>query len=480
MIGSSLKLNVVSSLLWKLCERGGVSLVQFILQILLARILLPEDYAVIVLTLVFINIANIFIQTGFNTALIQKKDITDSDYSSVFYVSLGIALFLYLILYILSPVLAEIYVQPLLTPVLRFIGLTLFFGAIISIQNAVIARNFQFKKSFIANMISSLLSGGIGVYLALNDYGVWALAAQQFLSTLFLLIILFVVVKWHPRLLFSIKRVKILFSFGWKLLMSRIIDNIYISTSSLVVGKLYSPDVLSYFNKSQQFPSIIFTNIETSIQSVMLPAYSQYQDEKTTIRSIMSRHLSISSFLVFPMMFGLAAVAESLVSILLTDKWLPLVPFLQIFCLLYAIRPIQTANIQAITAMGRSDMVLRIQIIKAIFGICMILVTMFIGVYAVAVALLITEFIATIINSRAIKILIDYNYIEQWKVMIASLLLSVIMGLFVWGLQFIVDFSPLPMLVFQIICGILLYLTMTRFINPSPYLYILETIKNLK
>ena len=380
----NLKTSVLSSLFWKFLERGGVSGVQFIVQIILARLLLPEDYGVIALIVVFIAISQTFVQSGLGTALIQKKKVTDADYSSVFYLSLGIALVFYCILFLGAPAIAAFYNQPLITPVLRVLGLTLFFGAVNTIQNAVIARNFLFRKLFVSSLGAVLLSGVVGVAMAYAGYGVWALVGQQLISAIALCIIMWFTVQWRPKLIFSVARVRELFSFGWKLLVSGLIDVTYTNLSSLIIGKLYPASMLGYYTKGKEFPNVLVSNINSSIQAVMFPAYAKNQDNRPMVKQIMRRALVTSAFLVFPAMAGLAAVAEPLIELLLTDKWLIAVPFLQIFCAVYALWPIHTVNLQAINALGRSDVFLKLEILKKIVGVSMLAVTVPIGIYAMA------------------------------------------------------------------------------------------------
>lgn len=363
------KSKVLSSLLWKFMERGGTQGIQFIVQIVLARILLPNDYGIISLIAIFITIANVFVQSGFNTALIQKKDANETDFSSVFYLSLFVAALLYVTLFSTAPFIANFYDTPQLVAVLRVLSITLFFGAFNSIQNAVISKKMQFKKLFFSSLGSMILSGMIGIVLAYAGFGVWALVAQQLINQFSIIVILWFTIKWRPKLIFSFERIKELFSYGWKLLVSSLIDTLDKNLRSLIVGKIYSPSMLGFYNRGDQFPQLIVSNINGSIQSVMLPALSSEQNNKQRVKEMVRRSIITSSFLVLPMMIGLAVIGEPLVKILLTDKWLPCVPFLQVFCLSYALWPIHTANLQAINALGRSDIFLKLEIIKKIIGL---------------------------------------------------------------------------------------------------------------
>jgi len=327
------KSMVLSSLFWKLMERSGTQGIGFIISMVLARLLLPEDYGLIALVTIFIVLANVFVQSGFNTALIQKKNADEVDFSSVFYLSLVVAALLYVIIYFSAPFIATFYSQPLLVPVLRVLSITLFIGAFNSIQNAFVARNMLFKRLFISSLGALIVSGIVGIVAAYQGWGVWALVAHQLTNQLTIAIILWFTVKWRPHLLFSFKRVKTLFAYGSKLLASALIDTLYRDLRTLIIARMYTPAMLGFYNRGQKFPELIVTNINGSIQSVMLPALSAHQDNRKRVKDMMRRAIVTSSFLIFPMMVGMAVVAEPLVKIVLTEKWLPAVPFLQIFCL---------------------------------------------------------------------------------------------------------------------------------------------------
>ena len=339
------KTKVVSSLLWKLMERGGTQGIQFIVQIVLARLLLPKDFGAIAIITVFISLAQVFVQSGFSSALIQNKDVNEVDFSSVFYLSLAVAMLLYVVIYFSAPYVATFYTQPILVPVLRVLSITLIIGAFNSIQNAFVARNMLFKRLFLSSLGSITISGIIGIITAYNGWGVWALVLQQLTSHLMATAILFITVKWRPQLLFSFERVKVLFAYGSKLLASALIDTFYRDLRTLIIGRMYTPEMLGFYNRGQQFPNVIISNIDGSIQSVLLPTLSAHQDNIKKVKEMMRRAIVTSTFFIFPMMIGMAIVAEPLVKIVLTEKWLPTVPFLQVFCFTYALMPIHTSNL---------------------------------------------------------------------------------------------------------------------------------------
>lgn len=470
------KNTVISSLIWKFLERGGVQGIQFVLSIILARLVTPKDYGVIAILLVFIQIATVFIQSGFNTALIQKKESDDLDFSSIFYLSLIVAALLYAILFLLAPFVSKFYTSESLTMYLRVLSLTLFFGAINSVQSAYVSKTMQFRRFFFSSMGSVIGSGIIGIILAFKGFGVWALVYQQLIRDFLICIILWFTVGWRPKLMFSFKRVKILFAFGWKLLVSGLLDTVFRNIYNLIVGKIYDKEVLGYFNRGQQFPQVIATNLDGSIQSVMLPTLSSHNDNVAEVKRITRRSISISAFLLMPCMFGLAAISEPLVKVLLTDKWLPCVPFLQLACISYAIYPIHTANLTGINALGRSDIFLKLEIIKKIITILNIVITIPFGIYAMAIGQVVSAFIASFINAFPNRKLMNYTYLEQWKDLMPSFLCSIIMAVCIWSLHFI-PISSILLLLLQILVGIVFYILLCTFLKIETFSYFINTIK---
>ena len=473
------KIRVISSLIWKLLERGGTQVVQFIVTLVLARILLPEDFGLIVLVSVFISIANIFVQSGFNTALIQKKDADEIDFSSVFYLCLLIATGLYAVLFIFAPNISIFFEEPKLALILRVVSITLFFGSVNSIQIAVIAKKMQFKKLFLSSFSAVVISAVVGIVMAVLQFGVWALVAQQLINQLCVTLILWFKVKWRPKLVFSIKRLKSLFSFGWKLLISGIIETLYRNLRSILIGKNFSSEMLGFYDRGDQFPKLIVNNIDGSIQSVMLPTLSSFQDDKKRVKEIVRRSIVTSSFIVFPMMVGLAVIAESLISIVLTDKWLPSVPLLQILSFYYALLPIQTANLQAINAIGRSDIFLRLEVIKKTLGIGILLVSIPYGVTAIAFSAIVVGVISSIINAYPNAKLINYSYIEQWKDIFPSFSISLLMGAIVYSVYWL-KLPDIWTIIIQITVGITIYIGIAKVLKLECYTYLVSTIKQIK
>jgi O-antigen/teichoic acid export membrane protein len=312
--------------------------------------------------------------------------------------------------------------------------------------------------------------------MAYAGYGVWALVGQQLISAIALCIIMWFTVQWRPKLIFSVARVRELFSFGWKLLVSGLIDVTYTNLSSLIIGKLYPVSMLGYYTKGKEFPNVLVSNINSSIQAVMFPAYAKNQDNRPMVKQIMRRALVTSAFLVFPAMAGLAAVAEPLIELLLTEKWLVAVPFLQIFCAVYALWPIHTANLQAINALGRSDIFLKLEILKKIVGLSMLAVTIPIGIYAMALGMVVTGIIATLINSYPNRLLLEYSFTEQWKDLMPALILSLVMCGVTYGVLFL-GLSTWATLILQIVIGVIVYVGLAWAVGLESLEYVLSTVK---
>ncbi len=473
---TNLRGKVLSGLFWKALENGGVQLVQLVISLILARLLGPERYGTISLLLVFIAIANVFIQTGFQTSLIQKKQVDDLDYSSVFYLSLGVATALYALIFAAAPAVAGFYHDPELKGMLRVLALMIFFGAVVSVQTAIVSRKMEFRKMCIASLLATCLSGTAGVIAAYRGLGTWALVVQQLGNQFLLMILLWGLVGWKPERRFSIKRIESLFSYGWKLMCSSLIDTVYNNLYTMVIGKIYQKDVVGYYNRGNQFPQLIVNNLAASIQAVMLPAFSASQEDKGRMKAMVRRSIVTSAFVVFPMMAGLIAVADPLISIILTEEWLPCVPFLQIMCVAYAMWPIHIANLQAINALGRSDIFLRLEIVKKVLGLLVLAVSIPFGIYAMVWLKAATDFIGTIINAYPNKKLLDYSFTEQWKDVFPALLLSVIMGAIVYSIQFVIHNNWL-LLITQILTGVLVYAGLSWLFKVESFRYLLGIVK---
>lgn len=468
--------SVLSNFIWRLAERSGAQIVQLIVSIVLARLLLPSDYGTVALMTVFISILGIFINCGLGSALIQKKNADNVDFSTVFYAQLVFCGIIYTGLFIGAPYIADFYRIPEMTSMIRVLSLTLVIAGVKNIQVSYVSKHMQFKRFFFATLGGTVGAAGVGIGMALLGFGAWALIAQSLFNNAVDTLILWVTVKWRPIRAFSFQRLKGLFSYAWKLLVSGLLDTVYNNLRSLIIGKVYSANDLAYFNRGKSWPSVIVENINSSIDSVLFPSMSSVQDEKGSLKAMTRRSIKISTFVMAPLMMGLAFTGEPLIRLLLTDKWLPCVPFQVIFCISFMFYPIHTANLNAIKALGRSDIFLKLEIIKKIVGLIALAVTVPISVMAMGYSLLFTSLTNQIINSWPNKMLLNYGYFEQLKDILPGILLAVAMGCCIYPIQWI-GLPDIVTLCIQLPLGAAIYITGSKLFKLESFEYLWGMVK---
>lgn len=469
--------TVFSNFMWRFAERSGVQLVTFVVSIILARLLVPEDYGKIALITVFTTILQVFVDSGLGTALIQKKDADDLDFSSVFYFNVVVCIALYGGMFVAASSIAKFYNDLSLTPIIRVISLTIVISGVKGIQQSYVSKNMLFKRFFYSTLGGTVFSAVFGIALAYMGFGVWAIVGQQLSNTAIDTLILWITVKWRPQKMFSWIRLKELLSFGWKMLVSALLDTVYTNIRSLVIGKIYSSSDLAFYNQGDKFPTVIVNNINTSIDSVLLPTLAEEQDDRERVKNMTRRAIKVSTYIMAPLMMGLAFCATSIVELILTEKWLPCVPFLQIFCVTYMFYPIHTANLNAIKAIGRSDLFLKLEIAKKIVGMILLLSTMWFGVMAMAYSLLVSMITSMIINSWPNRKLLKYSFKEQMIDIFPSIALAVAMGIVVSFVDKL-GFSSALTLLIQVPTGALIYLIGSKVLYLDSFKYLLEIIKS--
>ncbi len=473
---AELKAKVIAGVFWKFAERIGIQGFQFVVQILLARLLFPRDYAIVALVNVVLFICDTLLSSGFGTSLVQKKEVDDADYSSVFYISVGASALLYGVLFLTAPFFALFYQEPTLVGVLRVQAFILVIGAFRAIPTAVLTRTMDFRKSFVAGVGGIIASGSVGVTLAWFGYGVWALVFSQLASAVAATIILWVKVAWRPIRAFSLDRLKTLFAFGWKILCACMLEAVYSSLRTLFIGKMFDKDVLGYYNRGDSLPQLAASTLDATISSVMMPAFSASQDDKALVRGLLRRSLVTSCFVVFPVLIGLAAAARSVVTILLSEKWLGCVAFMQLGCLASALFPIHTSNVQVVNALGRSDIFLRQEIVKKVVGVALLLVSLPFGVYAVVASGVVFSVICTFINAWPNWKLLDYSPWQQWGDVLPSLVLALVMGAAAWGIT-LLSWNVWATLGVQVLVGLVVYLGGAWLLRFECLSYVLKTMR---
>lgn len=470
--------KIFSNFIWRFAERCGAQLVTFIVSIILARLLAPEDYGTIALVTVFTTILQVFVDSGLGTALIQKKNVDDLDFSSVFYFNFNVCIVLYIGMFLVAPSIAGFYDDDSLIPIIRVLSLTLLISGVKGIQQSYVSRNMLFKRFFFATLGGTIFSAFLGIGLAYAGFGVWAIVVQQLSNTAIDTLILWITVKWRPKKMFSWERLKVLLSFGWKLLVSSLLDTVYNNLRNLIIGKFYSSADLAYYNQGDKFPKLIVTNINNSIDSVLLPTLSSEQDQRERVKDMTRRAIKTSTYIMAPLMMGLAFCATSIVRIVLTEKWLPCVPYLQIFCITYMFLPIHTANLNAIKAMGRSDYFLKLEIAKKTIGMILLLCTMRFGVMVMAYSLLISTVTSMIINSWPNKSLLGYSFKEQMSDIFPGILIAFLMGIVVLLIQ-LLEFPDILILILQIVLGAVMYIGLSVIFKVESFEYLCNMIKNI-
>lgn len=470
------KKTVTTNFFWRFFERCGAQGVSFIVSILLARLIEPEAYGVIALVTVFTNILQVFVDSGMANALIQKKEADDLDFSTVFFFNFVVCLILYIGIFLAAPWIASFYGDLELTAIVRTLCLIVIISGVRNVQQAYVSKTMQFKRFFFATIGGTVVSAMVGIVMAYLDFGVWALVAQQILNAGVGTLLLWFTVEWRPRKMFSRQRLKGLFSYGWKLLAASLLDRVYNELRSLIIGKMYSSADLAYYNRGNQFPNVIVTNINTSIDSVLLPTMSAEQDHSERVRAMTRRAIKTSTYIMMPLMMGLAICAEQIVRLLLTEAWLPCVPYLRIFCITYAFYPIHTANLNAIKAMGRSDMFLKLEIIKKIVGLIALGISMWFGVIWMANSLLVTTLISSIVNAFPNRKLLGYSYFDQIRDMLPQICLSCVMGAAVYCVQFF-EMNDVLTLTIQVALGATIYIVGSRLFQLESFVYIWKMLK---
>lgn len=471
--------GLLNNLFWKFSERIASQLVSLVVSIILARLLMPSDYGAIAMVTVFITLAQVLVEGGFSGALIQKKNADRLDFSSVFYFVLAISILLYVILFILAPFISEFYGEgyEVLTLVFRVLGVQVIIFGINSVQQAYVSREMMFRKFFYSTLVGTIVSAAVGLIMAYRGYGIWALVAQQLTMSVVNTLALFFVTRKLPSLAFSWIRLKSLIKYGINLFGANLLIAFYQELRSLVIGKLYSAADLAFFDKGKVFPNLIVTNVNSSIGAVLFPKISQQQDNLSQVKQTTRYSIRFSSYIMSPLMLGLAAVAEPFIRLLLTEKWIPCVPLLRVLCVCFMFMPIHTANIQATKAIGRSDIVLKLEIIKKSIELVSLLLVMRISVMAIAINMAVLNFVFIFINVFPNIKWLGYSFKEQMSDILLNLLVSFIMACIVF---FIVScpMNDWLRLIIGVLVGVSFYVGVSMVSKNKEFYYIVSLLKN--
>lgn len=477
MTETEMKQKVAKGVFWKLLENGGAQGIQFVIAILLARMLTPAEYGVVGIIMIFITIANVFVQSGFGTALVQKKQADEMDFSSVCYFEIVLAAGMYGILYLAAPVIASYYEIEELRAIVRVLAVVLFPGAVISVQTAYVSRKMEFRGLFLSTLAASVISGAVSIWMAYKGYGVWAMVGQQVMYYGALMMALFLTVSWKPARMYSMERVREMFGFGWKLLCASLLDTIFNNLYGLLIGKIYNEELLGSYNRGEQFPKLIATDLGMAIQAVLLPAFSSRQEDVVRVRQMVRQAIRLSSFVTLPMLLGMFAVADTMVEVLLGEKWLICVPFLRIMCISYCFWPIHITNLQAINAMGRSDIFLRLELVKKGLSLAALGVGMCFSVYGMVMIKAVQDFLCTFVNAAPNRKLLGYRIRQQWMDVMPSAGLSFVMCILVMTVgRLFGEMVSLVRLTVQIGCGAVVYTGLAWLFKMDSFWYLARLI----
>ena len=473
----SLKKKTIRGVLWSTLERFSVQGIQFVVMIIMARMLTPKDYGLVGMLAVFIAVSQSLVDSGFSQALIRKQDRTETDNSTVFYFNIVVGLILYGILYVIAPLIADFYNEPQLIAITRIIGLSVLFNSMVVVQRALLTIKIDFKTQAKAALTAAVSSGIVGIWMAASGYGVWSIVAYQLVNLGVNVLLLWILSHWRPKWIYSWKSFHDLFGFGSKLLASGLIDTLYRNIYLIVIGKVFSASDLGYYTRAHQFTDFPSSNLTGIIQRVTYPVLCSIQNENVRLADVYRRFLRISAFVIFPLMMGLAAVAEPFVLVLLKEQWLFAATLLSIICFSMMWYPIHAINLNLLQVKGRSDLFLKLEIYKKIVGIIILCITIPMGLVAMCIGSYFSSMIALVINTYYTGKLINVGFIRQMRDLMPTFLLSVSMGAVVYFTINIISFHPIVQLSIGIIIGILYYILLALLLKFTEFKELIQLLK---
>jgi O-antigen/teichoic acid export membrane protein len=467
---------MLKSFTFKYAERLSYQGITFLINIVLARILGPEAYGVLALLMVFIVFSQVFVQSGLNYSLVQAKNVNEDSYNSVLLLSMIMVTVIYVILFVFSPTIADFYNLPSMSMYLRILGLILFPIAYSSIQNAIIMRKMQFKLLLFSSLVSVVLSGVLGILLAINGFGVWALIAQQLSTYILSTFVLSFYIKWKPKLNVSLANSFELIKYGWKLLVGGLFITLYQESTSLIIGKFYSPKTVGFYNRGIQFPRLIAINLNSSVQTVLFPIMSKKQDDNKILEDILNKSVLYVSFFMIPLLLGMASISEPMVQILLGSEWIPAVPFIKIMSIFYIFQTLTTTNTQAIMAVGRSDIVMILLIIKSVIGVAITVALAILGVdlifiiWLMVLLQIIHYIISTLISSKNLL----FSYIKQFLFVVKNLTSGAIMYVILIYIPGNLIVNPYILIIATVLIGAFIYITTSYVLRNEALKYLFK------
>ena len=468
-MNDSLKKDTTNGVVWSAIESFSAQGVQFLIGLILARLLTPVEFGIIGMLAIFISVSNVFVDSGFSSALIQNQQRTETDFSTAFYFNLGIGLVCYAILFLISPIVADFFNTPILNPILRVLAFIVFINSLIVVQIAKLTIKIDFKTQAKSSFIATVISGIVGVSCAYMGLSVWALVVQQLSFAAINAILLWWFSKWIPSRVFSVDSFKKMFSYGGNILLSGIVHTLYMNLSTIAIGKYYTARALGYYTRGRQFPDLICTNLTSIIQRVTFPILSKIQDDTERLANIYRKYIKITSLGIFFLMVLLASLAKPMIIFLITDKWFDAIIFVQIMCYALMFDHLNKINLNLLYVKGKTNLVLRLEIIKKILGFIILLISIPIGVLAICIANVINCQIAIIVNTYYSGKYINLGYWKQFKDYLPYLLIAHIACFPAWLLSTLVDI-PILVLVVGPIISTVIYVICLEMIKDRIYI----------
>ncbi len=468
----SLKQKTISGLLWSFIDSFAMQGISFIVGIVLARLLTPHEFGLIGMITIFIAISSSFINSGFGNALIQKQNCTQKDYSTVFYFNLLMGVIFFLILFFSAPAISRFFNEPQLIHLIQVLGIVLIIDALTIIQRTILTKRIDFKLQTKVSIISSILSGILGLTMALKGFGVWSLVVKQISQQTVNSVLLWTWNRWRPLFVFNIDSFRQLFSFGYKLLISGLIDTLYRNIYYLIIGKYFSAQELGYYTRADQFQSLPSSNVQNIISRVSFPILSSIQDDIPRLREAYKKLIRSTMLITFILMLGMAAVARPMILSLIGDKWESSIIYLQMLCFVGMFYPLHALNLNMLQVQGRSDLFLRLEIIKKLLAVPIILIGIIWGIKPMIFAMIVNTVIAYYLNSYWSGKLIGYSFTQQIKDIFPSFFLALVVNALIFSLSFLVIKSLLIVLIIQISAGLLLTISICELLKFKDYIYI--------
>ncbi|MGU9049889.1 lipopolysaccharide biosynthesis protein [Clostridium perfringens] len=471
MNNNEIKNKTVKGLIWTFLDLTLNQGLQFVIQIILARLLIPEQFGLIGIITVFIAISNSVVDSGFSNALIREKKVNQEDYSTVFYFNLITAMIMYLILYFLAPMISIFFSEPLLKNMLRVLAITLIINSFGLIQKTMMIRKLEFRTQMIINIISSIVSGIITIIMAYKGFGIWCLVFRMIILQGMQSILLCLINKWIPSLTFSIKSFKRLFGFGWRLLISGLIDTIYNNLYYVIIGKIYTPVDLGYYTNAQKLRDVSSNSISVTVQKVTYPVLSGMQNEKN-LKEVYRKMIKNATYITFPIMIGLLVVAKPLILLLFGESWEGSISYFKILCLAGMLYPLHSLNLNILQVKGRSDLFLKLEVLKKIVSIITVIIAIIFkfNIIGLLWVMVLNSVICFFINSYYSKELINYSTIEQLADILKTFFVTVIMGtITTWVSIFISSYGNFGVLSIQVLVGISVYIIISKILNLDEF-----------